>query len=162
MMEKFLLSHSEDQAAGGEAILNTIKFAVLPITKVFMVCFMGFVMASKYVSIVPANGRKLLNGVDYYATQTLLSLFVTNSRHSEVIAFVCRRIAFGCYIHDESSTITCKCCYGSLAASCWQVVVCVTNPLALLVGARVHYRFVAFAYRQCVACIAISLDMLVE
>ncbi|KAI0501810.1 hypothetical protein KFK09_016755 [Dendrobium nobile] len=62
MMEKFLLSLSEDQAAGGEAILNTIKFAVLPFAKVFTVCFIGFLMASKYVSILPANGRKLLNG----------------------------------------------------------------------------------------------------
>ncbi|XP_028557194.1 uncharacterized protein LOC114581369 [Dendrobium catenatum] len=44
MMEKILLSLSEDQAAGGEAILNTIKFAVLPIAKVFTVCFIGFLL----------------------------------------------------------------------------------------------------------------------
>ena len=26
-------------------------------------CFLGFLMASKYVNILPAGGRKLLNGV---------------------------------------------------------------------------------------------------
>ena len=26
-------------------------------------CFLGFLMASKYVNILPASGRKLLNGV---------------------------------------------------------------------------------------------------
>lgn len=48
---------------GGESILSTIEFAVLPIVKVFTMCFMGFLMASKYVNILPANGRKLLNGL---------------------------------------------------------------------------------------------------
>lgn len=50
-------------AAGGESLLGTIKIAVLPIAKVFTMCFLGFLMASKYVNILPANGRKLLNGV---------------------------------------------------------------------------------------------------
>ncbi|PIA46178.1 hypothetical protein AQUCO_01600442v1 [Aquilegia coerulea] len=40
-----------------------MKFAVLPIAKVFTMCFMGFLMASKYVNILPATGRKLLNGL---------------------------------------------------------------------------------------------------
>ncbi|KAG1338942.1 Protein PIN-LIKES 6 [Cocos nucifera] len=40
-----------------------MKFAVLPIAKVFTMCFMGFLMASKHVNILPANGRKLLNGL---------------------------------------------------------------------------------------------------
>lgn len=48
---------------GGESMLATMKFAVLPIAKVFTMCFMGFLMASKYVNILPASGRKLLNGV---------------------------------------------------------------------------------------------------
>ncbi|KAG2691188.1 hypothetical protein I3843_09G219800 [Carya illinoinensis] len=54
-----------DQAAlaGGESLLGTIKIAVLPIAKVFTMCFLGFLMASKYVNILPANGRKLLNGL---------------------------------------------------------------------------------------------------
>ncbi|OAY71343.1 hypothetical protein ACMD2_07959 [Ananas comosus] len=52
-----------DTSGGGESILASMKFAVLPIAKVFTVCFMGFLMASKYVNILPANGRKLLNGV---------------------------------------------------------------------------------------------------
>jgi hypothetical protein len=47
----------------GESLLGTIKIAVLPIAKVFTMCFLGFLMASKYVNILPANGRKLLNGV---------------------------------------------------------------------------------------------------
>lgn len=63
-MEKSLLSILlENQAARGESMFNTIKFAVLPIAKVFTMCFMGFLMASKYVNILPANGRKLLNGL---------------------------------------------------------------------------------------------------
>ena len=47
----------------GESLLGTIKIAVLPIAKVFTMCFLGFLMASKYVNILPASGRKLLNGV---------------------------------------------------------------------------------------------------
>lgn len=55
-----------DQAGavvGGESLLGSIKIAVLPIAKVFTMCFLGFLMASKYVNILPAHGRKLLNGV---------------------------------------------------------------------------------------------------
>ncbi|XP_031498535.1 protein PIN-LIKES 6 [Nymphaea colorata] len=48
---------------GRESLLETLKFAVLPIAKVFTMCFLGFLMASKYVNILPANGRKLLNGL---------------------------------------------------------------------------------------------------
>ncbi|XWS13012.1 hypothetical protein CRYUN_Cryun36dG0001200 [Craigia yunnanensis] len=50
-------------AAGGESLLGSIKIAVLPIAKVFTMCFLGFLMASKYVNILPASGRKLLNGL---------------------------------------------------------------------------------------------------
>ncbi|PKA61805.1 hypothetical protein AXF42_Ash008636 [Apostasia shenzhenica] len=53
----------ENQSGGGESILASIKFAILPIAKVFTMCFLGFLMASKYVNILPANGRKLLNGL---------------------------------------------------------------------------------------------------
>lgn len=48
---------------GGESFITSIKIAVLPIAKVFTLCFLGFLMASKYVNILPANGRKLLNGL---------------------------------------------------------------------------------------------------
>ncbi|CAA6661898.1 unnamed protein product [Spirodela intermedia] len=48
---------------GGQSILTTMKFAVLPIAKVFTVCFLGFLMASKHVNILPSAGRKLLNGL---------------------------------------------------------------------------------------------------
>lgn len=52
-----------ESQGGGTSLLGSIKIAVLPIAKVFTMCFMGFLMASKYVNILPANGRKLLNGV---------------------------------------------------------------------------------------------------
>ncbi|KAJ0743357.1 putative membrane transport protein [Helianthus annuus] len=48
---------------GGESLLGSIKIAVLPIAKVFTMCFLGFLMASKYINILPASGRKLLNGL---------------------------------------------------------------------------------------------------
>ncbi|XP_038980809.1 protein PIN-LIKES 6-like [Phoenix dactylifera] len=63
-MEKSLLSILVDtQRGGGQSILATMKFAILPIAKVFTICFMGCLMASKYVNILPANGRRLLNGL---------------------------------------------------------------------------------------------------
>ncbi|GLT69566.1 hypothetical protein SLA2020_417070 [Shorea laevis] len=63
-MERILTAvEMVNQAAGGESLLGTIKIAVLPIAKVFTMCFLGFLMASKYVNILPANGRKLLNGL---------------------------------------------------------------------------------------------------
>ncbi|KAJ4896645.1 Auxin efflux carrier family protein [Raphanus sativus] len=49
--------------AAGESVLGTIKIAVLPIAKVFTMCFLGLLMASKYVNILPPSGRKLLNGL---------------------------------------------------------------------------------------------------
>ncbi|XP_077239231.1 protein PIN-LIKES 6-like [Tasmannia lanceolata] len=58
-MERFLM----ETQAGGESLFATMMFAVLPIAKVFTMCFMGFLMASKYVNILPASGRKLLNGL---------------------------------------------------------------------------------------------------
>ncbi|KAF2306604.1 hypothetical protein GH714_019730 [Hevea brasiliensis] len=64
-MERFLsaVAASVENQAAGESVIGTIKIAVLPIAKVFTMCFLGFLMASKYVNILPANGRKLLNGV---------------------------------------------------------------------------------------------------
>ncbi|XP_010922814.1 protein PIN-LIKES 6 [Elaeis guineensis] len=63
-MEKSLLSILLDNQRGGEqSILATLKFAILPIAKVFTMCFMGCLMASKYVNILPSNGRRLLNGL---------------------------------------------------------------------------------------------------
>ncbi|RRT52948.1 hypothetical protein B296_00050161, partial [Ensete ventricosum] len=63
-MERSLLAVITDgQSGSGESIFASMKFAVLPIAKVFTMCFLGFLMASKYVNILPANGRKLLNGV---------------------------------------------------------------------------------------------------
>ncbi|XWS09536.1 hypothetical protein CRYUN_Cryun40dG0093100 [Craigia yunnanensis] len=68
-MERFLSAVMDTPAAavaaaaGGGSLLGSIKIAVLPIAKVFTLCFLGFLMASKYVNILPANGRKLLNGL---------------------------------------------------------------------------------------------------
>ncbi|KAL0282541.1 UNVERIFIED_CONTAM: protein PIN-LIKES 6 [Sesamum angustifolium] len=62
-MQRFLFQVLTEPQRGGESLLGTIKIAVLPIAKVFTMCFLGFLMASKYVNILPANGRKLLNGL---------------------------------------------------------------------------------------------------
>lgn len=62
-MERILSAIISEAAASGNSLLVTIKIAVLPIAKVFTMCFLGFLMASKYVNILPASGRKLLNGV---------------------------------------------------------------------------------------------------
>ena len=63
-VQRLLIQVLQESHAGGESLLGTIRIAVLPIAKVFTMCFMGFLMASKYVNILPANGRKLLNGVN--------------------------------------------------------------------------------------------------
>ncbi|EEF30572.1 protein PIN-LIKES 6 [Ricinus communis] len=63
-MERFLSAVvSMDNQVAGQSLIGTIRIAVLPIAKVFTMCFLGFLMASKYVNILPANGRKLLNGL---------------------------------------------------------------------------------------------------
>ncbi|XP_010543136.1 PREDICTED: protein PIN-LIKES 6 isoform X2 [Tarenaya hassleriana] len=65
-MERLLMALTdsmENPAAAGESVLGSIKIAVLPIAKVFTMCFLGFLMASKYVNILPPSGRKLLNGL---------------------------------------------------------------------------------------------------
>ncbi|KAJ6403477.1 hypothetical protein OIU84_015393 [Salix udensis] len=65
-MERFLLAvdtMGANQVGGGQTLWGTIKIAVLPIAKVFTMCFLGFLMASKCVNILPASGRKLLNGL---------------------------------------------------------------------------------------------------
>lgn len=49
--------------AAGESVLGMFRYAVLPIAKVFVVCFMGFLMASKRVGVLKPSGRKLLNAV---------------------------------------------------------------------------------------------------
>ncbi|CAJ1813531.1 unnamed protein product [Sphenostylis stenocarpa] len=58
-----LLLALQNEGAGGESLLGSIKIAVMPIVKVFTMCALGLLMASKYVDILPASGRKLLNGL---------------------------------------------------------------------------------------------------
>ncbi|KAL7265764.1 hypothetical protein ACSBR1_003525 [Camellia fascicularis] len=63
-MERFMLevlTGNEDGSGRGESLVGTIKIAVLPIAKVFTICFLGFLLA--FFNILPANGRKLLNGL---------------------------------------------------------------------------------------------------
>ncbi|KAL9238843.1 hypothetical protein vseg_013215 [Gypsophila vaccaria] len=62
-MERILGEIIMGSKGGGESLISTIKIAVLPIAKVFTMCFLGFLMASKFVNILPSNGRKLLNGL---------------------------------------------------------------------------------------------------
>ena len=57
---------------GGQSILTTMKFAVRPIAKVFTMCFMGFLMATKYIGVLNPNGRKLLNGVSKLCIHPLM------------------------------------------------------------------------------------------
>ncbi|CAN1200624.1 Protein PIN-LIKES 6 [Linum perenne] len=59
----FLSAFQNQAPMGGQSVFDSIKIAVLPIAKVFTMCFLGFLMASKYVNILPASGRKLLNGL---------------------------------------------------------------------------------------------------
>ncbi|CAM8927252.1 unnamed protein product [Rhodiola kirilowii] len=62
-MDRMLSSLVMDNQPGGQTLFATIRIAVLPIAKVFTMCFLGFLMASKYVDILSASGRKLLNGL---------------------------------------------------------------------------------------------------
>lgn len=61
-VERILLA-LQNEGAGGESLLASIRIAVMPIVKVFTMCALGLLMASKYVDILHASGRKLLNGV---------------------------------------------------------------------------------------------------
>jgi hypothetical protein len=67
MVESSLMEALATAAQGGSgtSVLSMLKYAVLPIAKVFTVCFMGFLMASKSINILQPNGRKLLNGVRF-------------------------------------------------------------------------------------------------
>ncbi|XAR55706.1 hypothetical protein NMG60_11035876 [Bertholletia excelsa] len=61
-MERYLSEIlTGNQGEGSESLIGTIKIAVLPIAKVFTICFLGFLLA--YFKLLPANGRKLLNGL---------------------------------------------------------------------------------------------------
>lgn len=62
-VRRILFNVLTEPQRGGQSFIASIKIAVLPIAKVFTLCFLGFLMASKYVNILPANGRKLLNGL---------------------------------------------------------------------------------------------------
>ncbi|KAL1545367.1 Protein PIN-LIKES 6 [Salvia divinorum] len=62
-VQRLLIEVLIEPQKGGQSVLGTVKIAVLPIAKVFTMCFLGLLMASKYVNILPSNGRKLLNGL---------------------------------------------------------------------------------------------------
>lgn len=82
-VQRLLIQVLTEPHTGGESLLGTIRIAVLPIAKVFTMCFMGFLMASKYVNILPANGRKLLNGLVF----SLLLPCLIFSQLGEAITF---------------------------------------------------------------------------
>ncbi|KAJ3682932.1 hypothetical protein LUZ60_013159 [Juncus effusus] len=63
MEGKSLMAIIMENSSTGISLLASIRFAILPILKVFTMCFMGFLMASKYINILPSNARKLLNGL---------------------------------------------------------------------------------------------------
>ncbi|KAK8485397.1 hypothetical protein V6N11_037094 [Hibiscus sabdariffa] len=63
LKEAAVVAAAAAAAAGHQSLLGSIKIAVLPVAKVFTLCFLGLLMASKYVNIFPENGRKLLNGL---------------------------------------------------------------------------------------------------
>lgn len=73
-------------AAGG-SVLGTIKIAVMPIAKVFTMCFLGLLMASKYVNILPPSGRKLLNGVILQASSHFFFYFISKNANFETVSF---------------------------------------------------------------------------
>ncbi|KAG8068293.1 hypothetical protein GUJ93_ZPchr0005g16089 [Zizania palustris] len=56
-----LVAAAAQGGAAGVPMLGMLKYAVLPIAKVFVVCFTGFLMASKPVGVLKPSGRKLLN-----------------------------------------------------------------------------------------------------
>ncbi|KAL3531582.1 hypothetical protein ACH5RR_005103 [Cinchona calisaya] len=82
-VQRLLIEVLTEPHIGGESLLGTIRIAVLPIAKVFTMCFMGFLLASKYISILPANGRKLLNGLVF----SLLLPCLIFSQLGEAITF---------------------------------------------------------------------------
>ncbi|KAG0560135.1 hypothetical protein KC19_10G156700 [Ceratodon purpureus] len=45
----------------GESVFTLLKFAVLPIAKVLVMCALGLLLASRTVNILPANSRKQLS-----------------------------------------------------------------------------------------------------
>ncbi|XP_076906424.1 protein PIN-LIKES 6-like [Bidens hawaiensis] len=82
-MNRFLSEVLMDTQGGRQSLLGSIKIAVLPIAKVFTMCFLGFLMASKYVNILPPSGRKLLNGLVF----SLLLPCLIFSQLGEAITF---------------------------------------------------------------------------
>ncbi|KAL2634479.1 hypothetical protein R1flu_005958 [Riccia fluitans] len=46
---------------GGESVAALLRFSMLPIAKVLIMCFLGFLMATSYIDILPAQARKELS-----------------------------------------------------------------------------------------------------
>ncbi|KAL2634177.1 hypothetical protein R1flu_005656 [Riccia fluitans] len=46
---------------GGESVAALLRFSMLPIAKVLIMCFLGFLMATTYINILPAPARKELS-----------------------------------------------------------------------------------------------------
>ncbi|OWM67028.1 hypothetical protein CDL15_Pgr000480 [Punica granatum] len=86
--ERLLMAVLSETQAGAESMLGTIRIAVLPIAKVFTMCFLGFLMASKYVNILPTSGRKLLNGVSISTRWFIPMNIVLATISGSIIGFI--------------------------------------------------------------------------
>ena len=49
----------------GESLFTLLKFAVLPIAKVLVMCALGLLLASSSVNILPAPSRRQLSKVPF-------------------------------------------------------------------------------------------------
>lgn len=49
----------------GESVFTLLKFAVLPIAKVLVMCALGLLLPTRTVNILPANSRKQLSKVRF-------------------------------------------------------------------------------------------------
>ncbi|KAL3697079.1 hypothetical protein R1sor_011155 [Riccia sorocarpa] len=60
VLQSYVGSFTE-AAVGGESIATLLRFSMLPIAKVLIMCFLGFLMATSYINILPAPARKELS-----------------------------------------------------------------------------------------------------
>lgn len=73
-----------------ESITTLLKFAVLPIGKVLVMCALGLLLATKSVNILPATSRRQLSKVCFPCRLVDLCLFLSSS-------------TFTCFPRDRSN-----------------------------------------------------------
>ena len=47
----------------GDPFAKLLQFSILPVAKVLLMCFLGFLMATSYVGILTAENRRILSKV---------------------------------------------------------------------------------------------------